>query len=761
MRNFAIKVMLKNKKILPTIAVIILLAVLVFPHPARAGWLDFDIFDATFGGIVNGIVTLILNFVEQAISFFADLFDKFVQWQTNNAIYGVVVVDQSWTIIRNFVNMFFILVLIIMAFGTIFDIKNYTWREMLAPFLVSALLVNFSLTIGQYIITVANGLSNIFLKQIGSVSGTFAQGFNQVGIATSGATDLISGTGEVVVTLIFAVIFLTVVMLAFAAAAIFSLVRIFMLWFLLIISPIAWIGYSLPNLRGQTWSEWWKQFFCWCFFLPYYLFFVMFAVIFVKNRGTIPPIPGSGSTAGMTGTDFLFYALSLIFLIGGLIVARKMACASGTGIKQVFGKIEAGVRRYAPGASYVRAIGASAKTGLQAKGEQIQEKGVLGIGGAQAERLRQAKWTEKFGFGAARGVAERARLAEIEKESTKLKQELQGKPAEEQKQFLHDAQNRRGVAGEAALFEYAKQGYSTLEDYKKAMEKFGGETTALGRQYLENLKQAKLSDLFRSPDEELSIAKGEAPDTERFRELRRALFMDLAKRNRINNIQDYKDAKELLAPIPTDKKSFVDSIKPEYIFGTKEARETALLNYQTEIDDSDLAEKLVAYMSEKDKKEIANVQLREKALAVVGGENTFEGKRIINEINKFNPTINIEADLRQEVGVPIGPLSDADQNKIIDRLSEELAKKNISDIKKLSSGFYENPLAQESLLRAYEDPEMISAIIKGASPEVRRALPKLRKIADKLAADKKRAQRRPENEPEEEEPAEEEGEEEK
>ena len=374
------------------VLVIILLAVLIFPHPARAGWLDLGL-----EGIVNGIVTLILNFVQNAISFFAELLDKFVQWQTDNTVYGVVVVDQSWTIIRNFVNMFFILILIVMAFGTIFDIKKYTWREMLAPFLISALLINFSLTIGQYIITIANGLSGIFLKQIGQVSGTFAQGFSMVGIATSGATDLISGIAKVDITVIFAVIFLTIVMLAFAAAAIFSLVRILALWFLLIISPIAWIGYSLPGLRGQTWSAWWKHFFCWCFFLPYYLFFVMFAVIFVKNRGTIPPIPGSNTTAGMTATDFLFYALSLAFLIGGLVVARKMACASGTGIKTVFGKIEGGVRRYAPGARYVRAIGA----GVQATAKRVEEQGLPGKLGAvyegtQAEKQRTARFGERF-----------------------------------------------------------------------------------------------------------------------------------------------------------------------------------------------------------------------------------------------------------------------------------------------------------------------------------------------------------------------------
>jgi len=721
---------ISTKKLIPFLAVVILLAVLVFPHPAKAtvagdiaDFLGFNFSSGTLGAIVNGITTLILTFVKTAISFFADLFDKFIRWQTDNAIYGVVVVDQSWTIIRNFVNMFFILILIIMAFGTIFDIPNYGWKSgqppMIVSFLISALLVNFSLTIGQYIIAVANGLSGVFLKQIVDVSGTFAQGFNIVGTATSGSTDLISGVTKIIITEIFAIIFLSVVMLAFAAAAIFSLVRIFVLWFLLIISPIAWLGYSLPNLRGQTWSEWWKQFFCWCFFLPYYLFFVMFAVIFVKNRGTIPPIPSGGATAGMAGTDFLFYALSLIFLIGGLVIARKMACASGTGIKTVFGKIEGGVRKYAPGASYVRAIGAGAKEGLKAKGEQIQEKGIPGIiGGAQAERLRQAKWTERFGFGAARGEAERVKLAEIEKESTKLKQELQGKPAEEQKDFLHDAQSRRGVAGEAALFEYVKQGYSTLDDYKEAVKKYGGENSALMRQYLENIKQAKLSDLFQSPDQELRIARGQVEDTRDLINLRRELYKDLAKRNQISDVPVYKEAKQLLSSIPAELKSFLDSIKPEYIVGTKEARQDAIRDRT--LGDPDLERKLVEFM--KDKKEINDVQLRQEALAIVGGKNTIEGRNVINEINKFNPVINIEADLREERGISVDqPLSADNRKRIIGEIADKISEKEFAGLRKMSGKFWEDEKTQQAVRQTF-DGDDIAQLLENAPKEMKRAL---------------------------------------
>lgn len=775
----------KSNKFHALLAVIILLAILVPQYQALA------VCPVNISDCAQDASKLILAGVGKAVSWAAQGFDSFVQYQTTSGVFDILAVREGWTQIRNFVNLLFILVLIIMAFGTIFNIQKYTWRDMLPPFLVAALLINFGLAIGQYVITVSNGLAGVFLREMtqggSKISTIFGQGFSIPGIVTATpelgiirqTASLLWNTSPIgiiinaatpstgtLLTAIFGIVFLLIVLLAFLAAFIFSLARIFVLWFLLIISPIAWLGYALPNLRQKTWSSWWNNFLCWCFFLPYYLFFLMFAVIFIRNQGSLPGIPNSSvlSIGTMTLDNLVTYGVSLVFLVYGLILAKKLACASGSGVSAAFGKIETGVRKYAPGAAYVR----GGVAGLKERGAEIAEKGVFGIGGAQRARLDEATakgWVAGVpGPGkvpGAREAAAKAEMVEIEKDGKRIREQLLSLPADQQKAFLEAEKSKKGIVGQAAELEFVKQGYSKLEDYQKATEKYGGENSAFMRQYLENIKQAKLSDLFKSPDEELRMARGEVAGTDGLANLRRELYKDLAKRNRINEVNDYKEAKSLFSSIPAELKSFMDSIKPEYIFGTKEARKEALQNYgSTEVDqdgnkkdqirDADLAKKLVDYMSEKDKKEITDTGLLEKAFTVVGGKDSFEGKRIVTEINKFNPTINIEAELRQDAGTPTGPLSEADQNKLITRLSEELAKKNIGDIKKFSPDFFKDPFAQESLLKAFEDPEMISAIIKGASPEVRRALPKLKKIADKLAADNKRGQRRQGNEPEEE-----------
>ena len=89
-------------------------------------------------------------------------------WLNNQqlALGEIKMVKDSWTILRDFVNMFFILFLIIMAFGTIFNVSGFRYNELLPKFLIAALLINFSFTIGQYVISLGNGLAQVFLNQL-------------------------------------------------------------------------------------------------------------------------------------------------------------------------------------------------------------------------------------------------------------------------------------------------------------------------------------------------------------------------------------------------------------------------------------------------------------------------------------------------------------------------------------------------------------------------------------------------------------------
>lgn len=702
-------IIILNKKNIPKklSALLIIFILLVFflpPHSTQAADPVTGFLSYSFELIVSKITVFFLGLAGNAISWLASLVDSFIQYQTNSGVYGVFVVDQSWKIIRNFVNMFFILVLIIMAFGTIFGMEKYSYRQMLGPFLIAALLVNFSLAIGKYIITFANGLSSIFLKQMGSLSANFVQGTSLAKLVTNDsalklAGDIVGAGPNIAISAVFSVVLLVVALIALLAIAIFTVARLFMLWFLLIISPIAWIGYSFPLLRQRTWNDWWKNFLCWCFFLPYYLFFMLFALMFIQNKdnSALKISDSSQTLVGLSANDFLFYSLSIVFMVGGLGIAKKLACASGTGVAKVFGAIEGTVGGYVKRTTGYTGL----KKGLQAKSEEVLEKGAFGIPGLQAGRIREAKLAEKFSFGALRGEADKVRLVETNKESEKIRQAIQAMAPAARETYLRQEMAKSGTRGNAAALELSKQGYSNLNDYKAAMEKFGGEYTSLGREYLKSIKEAKFSRVFSSTDEEARIAKGEHGALE-YLELRRALAQDLAEKNRVTNKPDFDQFKDLFTAVPKELRTFMNAIKPEFIYATRQARQAAIVSGELD-SEPDLARKLIEFM--KDKKEISaqrdgagniisgsDIIIRDKVLEILGGgdkedgKNTIEGRSVINEIDKFNPVINIRADNPTLVG-----------QALIGKIFSELEKKAPEDISKFSPELFEDPEAREAI----------------------------------------------------------------
>lgn len=77
----------------------------------------------------------------------------------------------GWNIVLGVVNMFFVLWLLWIAIGTIFDFEPFTARTLLFKIILAALLINFSLPIGRAFIRLANGLAEPFWNVIISPEG--------------------------------------------------------------------------------------------------------------------------------------------------------------------------------------------------------------------------------------------------------------------------------------------------------------------------------------------------------------------------------------------------------------------------------------------------------------------------------------------------------------------------------------------------------------------------------------------------------------
>ena len=77
-------------------------------------------------------------------------------------------VKQGWAVVRDLCNMFFVVVLLIIAFATILRVEAYHYKKLLPRLVIMAVLINFSKTIcGLFIdfrqvvmLTFVNGFAN-------------------------------------------------------------------------------------------------------------------------------------------------------------------------------------------------------------------------------------------------------------------------------------------------------------------------------------------------------------------------------------------------------------------------------------------------------------------------------------------------------------------------------------------------------------------------------------------------------------------------
>ena len=121
--------------------------------------------------------------------------------------------------------------------------------------------------------------------------------------------------------------------------AIMLMMRFIVLGILLVLSPLAWLGWVLPATHG-IWQKWWDNFLKWTFFAPIVLFFIYLAVESTKGIAVYNP---KDSIHQAIDSSFLQIGVMAIignmvliigFLLGGLIVANSL---SAMGAKQAYG----------------------------------------------------------------------------------------------------------------------------------------------------------------------------------------------------------------------------------------------------------------------------------------------------------------------------------------------------------------------------------------------------------------------------------------
>ncbi|MCR4314244.1 MAG: hypothetical protein NUV84_03290 [Candidatus Uhrbacteria bacterium] len=272
------------------------------------------------------------------------LIDAMVPIMTYNNFVGNPVVKAGWAIVRDTVNMFFVVILIIIAFGTIFGAERFKWQQQVPRLLIFAIVINFSKTLcgimidfGQVImLTFANALREI-------AAGNFIQllKLNEIQ-SVSISSDLITSAEQVgqefqyFAAGVVSVLMVTWVLATLVIMVAILLFRIIMLWMLVVIAPLAWFmgaaGGDKGIIKSDAYADWWKEFKCLVGIGPVLAFF-LWLTLAVAGAGNIAANSGfvvsaNSNNAGFTSSllqldNFLSFLIGMAMLFAGFKAASQ------------------------------------------------------------------------------------------------------------------------------------------------------------------------------------------------------------------------------------------------------------------------------------------------------------------------------------------------------------------------------------------------------------------------------------------------------
>ncbi len=332
--------------------VIILSSFLIFTTPVYAqmeaaagavvGATGSDVGEAIAEAIV-WVLSHLVNFLLQTIAFLTAIIIGIAGY--NNFVNETAIVD-AWVIVRDIANMFFVVVFLVIAIGTILGAEQYHWKKALPRLILMAVLINFSRTICGVLIDFAQVIMLTFVnafKETAAGNFIYGLGLNDVWSPNMGTVE--KGGLEfyqLVFSYFLAAIVTIVAFVVIVVLTVVLLFRVVMLWLLVVISPLAFFASAVPSKTlggGGYFGEWWKQFINNVISGPILAFFLWLALTVMATSDTeLHRVAAGGATEGIAGLAdihigaskagaidvFLKYLISLGMLIGGLWMTSQL-----------------------------------------------------------------------------------------------------------------------------------------------------------------------------------------------------------------------------------------------------------------------------------------------------------------------------------------------------------------------------------------------------------------------------------------------------
>ncbi|OGY44997.1 MAG: hypothetical protein A2744_02610 [Candidatus Buchananbacteria bacterium RIFCSPHIGHO2_01_FULL_44_11] len=328
-------------------------------------------------------------------------------------------VQIGWTLVRDVVNLFFVVILLIIALGTILKIESYSFKRLLPKVLIMAILVNFSLVIAGLILDFGQVVMMTFVSAFAAVTG---EGNLIAALHIDKIIFYHKGEGtpmNLLVTLIVMVIMLAITIIVLLVMVVVFAIRIVMLWLLLVLAPLPYLLTAWGGKRAQNYyQQWWDEFIKYVVVGPVLAFFLWLALAIgtsteLLDKNSTPTDFNVNATAGLESSNPLTaiadpkelttFIIVICLLMASLMITQQLGVAGGSFAGNMAGKIRsAGMAALTKPARFAGGLGSGLGKWAARRADDLQ------AGFIQKPLMQLALKTPGLGFLARKAGLDRA-----------------------------------------------------------------------------------------------------------------------------------------------------------------------------------------------------------------------------------------------------------------------------------------------------------------------------------------------------------------
>ena len=301
--------------------------------------------------VENGVASLLLVVAGWFIKLTFFILKFVIEVAGYNGFIDSPAVIVGWVMVRDVTNMFFVVVLLLISFGTILGLEQYEYKKLLIKLLMAAVIINFSRIICGIIIDVAQVVMITFVNGIvATASGNLVNMFKIDKIfALTGGADGVAQKSSSFLVAVAAISFAAIMMMTMLTFLFLLMARMMALWILIVLSPFAFVLNVLPQTQKYA-GQWWTEFGGNVVAGPIVAFFLWLSFVtvgagnahdtirdnnalsnqnLIDNGDNDPKEESTGIGSIMTWASMANFAIAIGMLLTGAKIAQQLGAAGG------------------------------------------------------------------------------------------------------------------------------------------------------------------------------------------------------------------------------------------------------------------------------------------------------------------------------------------------------------------------------------------------------------------------------------------------